>query len=774
MSKTKRIVTALFCILLCCLFVVSIVDTEETRKKTNFDRERMMSHIEKLSENGPRSIVDKDANEKAVEYIAKTVASYGAVNEDTTEGPAYLIQEYSTANDDRYQDFELKNVIVHIPANAPDKTGEAIMFMGHFDSVPMGEGASDDGVACATMLEAIRYYTEKMANGFTMKNDMLFCFVNGEEYSLYGSEAFMGDFDAFDNVLKRIKFGVNLESRGTSGTLIMFETAKNNYHTVKLFSEVNKSVFTCSNATIVYESMPNSTDFTNFKNIYQGINMANITGGDNYHTQNDNPENVGASYLSQQAQIVDSLIERLADYDLKTLYDAEESAIFFSYLNMTTVVYDHTTVIILAVLAILLILANVILSVCYRKEKNLAKTAKAILAIVAGLILTAAASYLCYYLFQIIAALLGNINVHAIGKITYSNPAIVVGIGILALGMTILTALLACKLLHIERRDMTRAFAYIHAVLGIVLSFVLADASYLFIFSGILLTVNELLITCIKKTDVSAFHGELLVTALYFPVIIPIIVLATSALGLTMAYVYGAVFALAVFDLGIAMVPACRYITIRMKKIGKISSVEGALHIVAVSMVIFLCVSMMRPNAAVNLQGKQNIVTLPQDDALVYILDENGESEYRIYDLNAYRALKAYAPKMTYSDEGYYTAKGDAREISLSIRSALEDNVLTVHKMTEDSLVYLDIVSVKNTTFTIDNGVYTHVYKLIANKPFTIKLHTDCKVTVDGNATVAYREVVRDHEPLIPATYAEDEEILHFNLWLTKTYSFIQ
>lgn len=62
----------------------------------------------------------------------------------------------------RYQNFYLKNVIVHIPANAEDATGDAVMFMGHFDSVPMGQGASDDGVACATMLEAIRYYSEKL------------------------------------------------------------------------------------------------------------------------------------------------------------------------------------------------------------------------------------------------------------------------------------------------------------------------------------------------------------------------------------------------------------------------------------------------------------------------------------------------------------------------------------------------------------------------------------------------------------------------------------
>lgn len=772
MNKAKRIVTALFCILLCAFFIVSVVDTQETRRKTNFDKERILAHIEKLCENGPRSLVHKEANEKAVEYIAATMESYGAIHADTTEVPAYLIHDYSTQGDDRYQDFELKNVIVYIPSNAPEKTEEVIMFMAHFDSVPMGDGASDDAVACATMLEAIRYYTEKMAEGYTLKNDLLFCFVNGEEYSLFGSEAFMGDFYGFDNVQSRIKFGVNLESRGTSGTLIMFETAKNNYNTVKLFSKVNKSVFTCSIATMVYDNMPNSTDFTTFKKKYQGLNMANILGGENYHTQNDNLDNAGMAYLSQQAEIVDALIEKLGNYELTSLYGATESAIFFSYLNMTTVVYNHKTVLILAIVAIVLLLANVLLRISYRKEKGLFKTAKAFLAITASVILTAGAAFVCYYLFQAIAALAGVIDIHMIGTITYSNTAIVVGLGILALGMAALTSILAAKLLKVERRDMLRAFSYLHATVGIVLSFVLADASYLFIFSGILFMLHELLITCVKKIDIAGFHGELLITALYFPVMLPIIVLATSALGLTMVYAYGAVYALTVFAIGVSIAPALRYITVRVKKMGKVSSAEGALHIIAAALAIFLCVSLIRPNASVNLQGKQNISKLPHDDALVYTLDENGNYDYRIYDLNAYRALKKYAPKMTYHEDGYYTAKGEEQEIDLTILSTFEDNALNVKKMTEDSVIYLGIKSDTGTTFTIDNGIYTHIYRLTANKTFTIKLHSDCKVTVDGSAIAWYKEVVRDYEPLIPEAYAEDDEMLHFNLWLTDTYHF--
>ena len=772
MTKMQKIITSILSLILCVLFAVSIVDTREFRKQTDFDQDRMMTHVEKFSENGPHSIVDKESNEAVVNYIVSVLGEYGLVNENTTEKPAYILQDF-IAEDSRYQSFALKNVIVHIPANAENKSGEAIMFMGHTDSVPMGEGASDDSIACATMLEAIRYYLDKMASGETISNDLLFCFVNGEEYGLYGSKALAAEFTGFNDVLNRVKFLANLESRGTSGTLIMFETAKNNYNTIKLFSEVNKSLFTCSIATLVYDSMPNGTDFTTFKEAYQGLNMANILGGEDYHTQNDNPENVGMVHLSQQAQIVDALIEKLGNYDLSRLYEAEESAIFFSYLNITTVIYNHATAIALAVICIFLLIANIAFGIA-KKQKRAKNTAKALFGIFAAIALSAGAAYACYFIFQWIAVLFGVIDVHMVGKITYSNVAIVIGIGVLTLAMTVIAAYFSCKWLKIERRDLTRAFAYLHAVLGIALCFALPDASYLFIFSGILLTVIELLITLLPEKQIENYHFELLVTALYFPIMIPVIVLATSALGLGMVYVYASAFALAVFDFGVALIPVCRHLSVRMlaKKIKAVSPAEGALHMVAVALVLFLCCSVVKTNASVNLMGKQNIVTLPYDDALIYVVNEKGETEYRIYDYNAFGALEKYSPEMTYADGGYYVGVGEKKNISHSILSTVHDNVLTVKKSENSALVYLEIKSEGATSFTVTDENTTKTYTL-TDKTYTIKIHTDCTVTINGGAaSVFYKEVIRDYETLIPAEYANDEEQLHFNLWMTNSFVF--
>lgn len=773
MKKLQKIVTVSLAVVLCLFFVLSILDTAESKKATNFDQDKILAHLEKFTENGSRSIAHTEANEAMIQYLADTLDGYGLVNEDTTDKPAYQIHEYVGVDaDGEYQNWYLKNVIVHIPANGSAPTGEAVMFMGHTDSVPMGPGASDDGVACAVMLEAIRYYMDKIEAGYTFNNDLVFSFVNGEEFGLYGSTALKDEFNAFNDVVSRVKFVTNLESRGTQGTVIMFETGKNNYNTVQLFSQVNKNIFTCSIATLVYDTMPNYTDFTNFKESVQGLNMANIGGGENYHSENDSFENIGMAYLSQQAEIVDGLITKLGDYELAKLYDANESAIFFSYLNITTVLYNHATVIVLGVLAILLLVANIVLSAIYRKQNNLKKTAIALGSIIGGLALSAGIAFVCYYLFQYIAVLFGTIDLHMVGTITYSNTAIVIGIGFITLAATVLTAYYACKWFKITTRDLTRAFSYVHGFLGIVLSFVLADASYLFVISGLLMLINELLITVLKKVDFAGFHLELLATALYFPIIMPVVFLATSALGMTMAYVYGAVFALAIFHIGICLAPVCKYISVKSavqaiaKKKVTAPAWEGALYVLAVGLVIFFCVSITKPDPNVNLQGKQNIGRLSYDDALVYVVDEKGGNEYRIYDLNAYGALKGYAPEMKYENDGY-VGKGKEIEVSHSILSTVEDGVLTVKKTDSNSLIHLTFTDVNAESITIDDGKTQGTYEITEGLFFTI--HSDCTVTVNGGtATMEYREVLRDYAPLIPEAYAEYDDTLHFNLWLTK------
>ncbi len=769
MKNLRNILIVLFSAVLCLSFVLSLIDTNELPKSSDFNHNNIRTHVEKICETGPHSVFDKEENAAVQQYIISELEKLGIVNSDTTEVPAYQIQEF-VDSPRRYKNFYLENIIVHIPANAETTTNQAVMTMAHFDSVPTGDGASDDAVACGTMLEAVRYYLDRMNNGYTISNDLVFCFVNGEEFGLLGSEAFMNEFDGFDNLIERINFAINLEARGTAGTQIMFETADNNYNTVKLFGEVNNNLFTCSIATMIYGMMPNGTDFSNLKTHYQGVNIANIGEGENYHTPNDSIGNVSEVCLSQQAQIINNLLDKLGRYNLDKLYEAEENAIFFSYLNIGDAVYNNTAAVVLAVIGILMLIANIVLSVIF-KRKKLVKTLKSYLTIIIGLVLTAGITYGCYYLFQLTAALSGAIDFHMVGDVSYSNVAITVGIALLALGITALTAYFGCKLFRTESGDIIRAFSYIHISLGIVLTFVLPDASYLFVFSGILLMINELVITI--RPDFEKYHCELLIEAIYLPVVIPIITIATSALGLGMAYVFGLLFALSIFGISACIAPVCGYFSVnflvRKDKSKTAPGWVGAVHIIGSALVIFLCVSLCKPSPLATITDDGDFMT---EDALIYAVHSDGEQTCYVYDLNAYNALKKYCPEMYYDEyEWGYVGKDENLTIPLSALSTADGHVINIKRSNEKSTVQLNFMDAQQVkSVTVDDGITARDYYLSDSGFLSITLHTDCTVTLNGGSADVYAiENIKDYPLIIPENYEENEK-LHFNLWLQSWF----
>ena len=127
---------------------------------------------------------------------------------------------------------------------------------------------------------------------------------------------------------------------------------------------------------------------------------------------------------------------------------------------------------------------------------------------------------------------------------------------------------------------------------------------------------------------------------------------------------------------------------------------------------------------------------------------------------------------MKFVNDEYYVGTGDEKNVALSILTTAQDNVLTVTKAVDRSFIYLEIKSEGATSFTISDENFIGTYEL-TDDVYAIMLHENCTVTFNGGAaSVSYKEVVHDYEPLIPAEYANDEEQLHFNLWMTKTFVF--
>ena len=60
--KLTRTVSLILGLIFCVMFILSVIDTKDTVKNTNFSQDNIKRHIEKFTENGPRSIFHTEAN----------------------------------------------------------------------------------------------------------------------------------------------------------------------------------------------------------------------------------------------------------------------------------------------------------------------------------------------------------------------------------------------------------------------------------------------------------------------------------------------------------------------------------------------------------------------------------------------------------------------------------------------------------------------------------------------------------------------------------------
>ena len=95
-----------------------------------------------------------------------------------------------------------RNVVAEIPGTTP---GEVVLVGAHFDSWDPGEGAQDDGVGVAAILEAARILKSL---GIKPRRTIRFVFFSGEEQGLLGSRAYI---DKHRDELDRLRAAVIMD-----------------------------------------------------------------------------------------------------------------------------------------------------------------------------------------------------------------------------------------------------------------------------------------------------------------------------------------------------------------------------------------------------------------------------------------------------------------------------------------------------------------------------------------------------------------------------------
>jgi len=179
---------------------------------------------------------------------------------------------------------------------------DAVMIAAHYDSVPAGPGAADDGIGVAVALE-IAY----QLRGQKLARPVLVLFTDAEEAGLVGAAAFA----AHDPLAKRVGAVINMEARGTTGGVNMFQTSSPNARDARAIGRPLPSAN--SLATDFYELLPNDTDLTMLLPLkIDAGNYSIIGGGKRYHTPLDNLAHLDRDSVRHMGATTLSAVERFA------------------------------------------------------------------------------------------------------------------------------------------------------------------------------------------------------------------------------------------------------------------------------------------------------------------------------------------------------------------------------------------------------------------------------------------------------------------------------
>ncbi len=242
------------------------------------------------------------------------------------------------------------NILVRLEGTSNEK---AVLLVAHYDSVPTGPGAGDNGSAVAAILETLR----ALRSSQPLRNDVIALFSDGEELGLLGAKAFV-----YQHPWARdVGFVINFDARGSSGPAIMYQTSDKNGWLIKEFAKAAPHPTANSLAPAIYALMPNDTDFTVFKGAgFAGLNFAYIIGLNHYHTALDNLANIDHRSLQHQGATALALTRHFGSLNLNSSA-AQENEVYFDLLNFVVVSYSEQWAVPLAVLVCLSFVAVVVL-----------------------------------------------------------------------------------------------------------------------------------------------------------------------------------------------------------------------------------------------------------------------------------------------------------------------------------------------------------------------------------------------------------------------------
>ena len=301
MNKFRPIILAMSVIASALLaFGLFTLPKPQPADAEGFSAARVVKDIEVISKEN-HSVAHPEERAAVREYLVERLNGLGAdsvrvFRYDSLVGPKNKHVEYT---------FDAYDILAEYPPLKASEDTTYLMFIAHYDSryshpfakdTVWSYGAADDGYGLGITLETVSQLLKQREH---WRQGVKVLFTDAEEVGMMGMKAIWeNDRHEFDNV----GFVINIEARGPWGPALLFEACPGNEKVLDLYASTARYHYTFSLTTVVYQFMPNFTDFTIIKDEIPGLNFSTITDVNRYHTHFDNFSNVSEKSIQHYGE----------------------------------------------------------------------------------------------------------------------------------------------------------------------------------------------------------------------------------------------------------------------------------------------------------------------------------------------------------------------------------------------------------------------------------------------------------------------------------------
>jgi hypothetical protein len=275
--------------------------------------------------------VGSGAHARVRDYLIARLTSLG-LETGTLAVPLSQLAKQRLASSSGWNTSALHGIDIVATWPGRDRTQPAILIMAHYDTVWASPGAADDSAGVATILEELRALK---ASDTQPARDIIVLISDAEELELDGARGF---FDR-SPLASRVGMIVNHETRGGGGRTAMFETGPGNAAAMRLFADAVPHPLVNSVSVLIYNAMPNSTDYTIAKRRgIAGYNFAFTGRPSLYHSPLATPQAIERAAVQDMGEQSLALLHALAV--APHLPPATHDAIFSDLLGWKALVYS--------------------------------------------------------------------------------------------------------------------------------------------------------------------------------------------------------------------------------------------------------------------------------------------------------------------------------------------------------------------------------------------------------------------------------------------------